>query len=65
MSTGNSLGLFIKGIADALREALGTVDKISPMDFADLIRDLQFMDGSFHVTNKLIGQNTLDIDDRY
>ena len=65
MSTGNSLGLFIKGIADALREATGTVDKISPMDFANMIRYLQFYDGSFHVTNKLIGQNPLDIGDSY
>ena len=65
MSTGNSLGLFIKGIADALREAIGTVEKISPMDFANLIRELQFMDGSFHATNKLMGQSPLDIGDSY
>ena len=65
MSTGNSLGLFIKGIADALREAMGTAEKISPMDFANLIRDLQFMDGSFHATNKLMGQSPLDIGDSH
>lgn len=61
MSTQNSLSDYFKGLADAIRSVTGITDKISPQDFADLIRSFYGIDGSFHVINKLIGQTVLGI----
>lgn len=61
MSTQNSLSDYFKDLADAIRSVTGITDKISPQDFADLIRSFYGIDGSFHVINKLIGQTVLGI----
>lgn len=61
MSKKNSLSDYFKDLADAIRSVTGITNPISPQDFADLIRSFYGIDGSFHVTNKLIGQTPLDI----